>query len=330
MATLKDVAARSGVSLSTVSIVARGQGDARKISAATQERVRGAMRELGYVPNAAARSLRGGSGRQTLALFWADDYRESMLARFLGGLHAAIGGRSLPWDVTVVSFRAGHLREASSLVGAAPFHMAIVANAEADDLAFLSESDPIVPIALYNRRAEGFASVAVDDAEVGGRAAELVLDSRAARGGGDAALCLTSSKDFAGAHARERAFAEGLAAAGVQTAFVELGENAAQAGYEAVLSCRELGRAAWIFAPSDTVAMGALHALHERGVAVPADMGVVAVGNGVREYSEHCIPPLTCVEIPMEEMAAGCVELLAGRIDEERTVEPRIALRESL
>lgn len=55
--TLHDVARRAGVGKSTVSNVLSCSG---RVSEATRERVRAAMEELGYVPNRAARQLRGG------------------------------------------------------------------------------------------------------------------------------------------------------------------------------------------------------------------------------------------------------------------------------
>lgn len=57
MVTAKDVAKLAGVSQATVSYVMSGR---RPISEATKQRVRKAMRELNYVPNANARSLAGG------------------------------------------------------------------------------------------------------------------------------------------------------------------------------------------------------------------------------------------------------------------------------
>src|SRR5690606_15453583 len=53
--TIRDVAARAGVSMGTVSRVASGSS---RISQATRERVLAAMRELSYEPNAAARAMR--------------------------------------------------------------------------------------------------------------------------------------------------------------------------------------------------------------------------------------------------------------------------------
>ena len=63
--TSADVAARAGVSRTTVSFVLNGRDDA--ISAATRERVMDAARQLGYHPHAPARQLAGGTS-QTIGL----------------------------------------------------------------------------------------------------------------------------------------------------------------------------------------------------------------------------------------------------------------------
>ncbi|MGC9530635.1 MAG: LacI family DNA-binding transcriptional regulator, partial [Candidatus Bipolaricaulaceae bacterium] len=55
MTTIRDVAARAGVSVATVSHVINGT---RKVAAETAGRVRRAMEELDYYPNAVAQSLR--------------------------------------------------------------------------------------------------------------------------------------------------------------------------------------------------------------------------------------------------------------------------------
>jgi len=56
----RDIAQAAGVSQASVSLVVSGRAADGGVSAGTQERIRRAMSELGYVPDAAARSLRGG------------------------------------------------------------------------------------------------------------------------------------------------------------------------------------------------------------------------------------------------------------------------------
>lgn len=56
----RDIAARAGVSQATVSIVLNGRAEAMGIPPKTQERIKRVIEELQYVPNVAARALRGG------------------------------------------------------------------------------------------------------------------------------------------------------------------------------------------------------------------------------------------------------------------------------
>ncbi|MGO2821382.1 MAG: LacI family DNA-binding transcriptional regulator [Brachybacterium tyrofermentans] len=56
----RDIAKAAGVSQASVSLVVSGRASEGGISTTTQDRIRAAMEGLGYVPDAAARSLRGG------------------------------------------------------------------------------------------------------------------------------------------------------------------------------------------------------------------------------------------------------------------------------
>jgi DNA-binding LacI/PurR family transcriptional regulator len=70
--TIRDVAERAGVSLTTVSYVLSGRtGGTTRISPSTQERVMAAVDDLGYVPNQAARGMR--RGRTDLVAIAIDD-----------------------------------------------------------------------------------------------------------------------------------------------------------------------------------------------------------------------------------------------------------------
>ena len=79
MATIKEVAALSNTSVSTASIVLRGDGDERKISKTIQDHVLRAAKELGYQPNTSAKKLREkktaaflslSSGQMTFVFLW--------------------------------------------------------------------------------------------------------------------------------------------------------------------------------------------------------------------------------------------------------------------
>ncbi|AWN26704.1 LacI family DNA-binding transcriptional regulator [Streptomyces sp. NEAU-S7GS2] len=85
------VARRAGVSRATVSYVLNGQA-AGRVGERTQARVRAAAEELGYVPHAAARSLRAGRGRIVLLAAPADaaEVFGPLITRFLAGFQTAL------------------------------------------------------------------------------------------------------------------------------------------------------------------------------------------------------------------------------------------------
>lgn len=330
MATMKDVAALAGVSLSTVSIVANGKSIERSISRETRDRVLQAMHEVGYRPSIAARKLRGGKERRQLTVFWADDFRDIMLARFLRGLHAAIDRLGLELDVGVETYRTGELSHVGALQGAPTFDAAIIANASADDLGYLLHIKPLASMVLYNRELEGYSSVVVDDIGIGKLAAAHVLDWIESRGGGDGrpVACLRAPIAFEGMLVREQAFADHIRGAGYRVIDVVVTENTAQGGYDA-WSKTAPDDAMCLFAPSDVIAMGVLHRCWDLGISVPSNVGVIAVGNGAVEYAEHACPPLTCVSIPMEEMAGECLELLGSAVGCQSNTERKRVKRVS-
>ncbi|MGE5584581.1 MAG: LacI family DNA-binding transcriptional regulator [Bacillota bacterium] len=99
MATIKDIAGKAGVSVSTVSHVLNGYGD---ISSETEKRVRAVMKELNYHPSALARRLvRKRSYVLELMLFSVEGLRHPFFYEVICGVTAEIekGGYDLVLSV---------------------------------------------------------------------------------------------------------------------------------------------------------------------------------------------------------------------------------------
>ena len=89
--TLRDVAAAAGVSIFTASKVLSGQAARARISPATMEQVEAAAKELGYVANHTARSLRAKrTGQLGIVLSLLDARSTSLLLSLDGGLLAGL------------------------------------------------------------------------------------------------------------------------------------------------------------------------------------------------------------------------------------------------
>ncbi len=320
MATIREVAARAGVSLSTVSIIINGQEQERKISPATCKRVWEAVRELGYQPNIAARKLRQSDGGNTvtIALYWANDFRTTMLSRFLQGLQRQIVSRP-DVEVIIMTYLSGQLSKQRSLLEGRRFHAAIIGGVSEADMAFLEQEQLSVPLVIYNRESAYYPCVTVDERKMGRQAAEKLLSL------GHKNICMLSTPHNS-PYMRERD-------EGVQAAFAEAGypiyadrvletdsspaggAASARKALDGMIPCTAF------YCSSDAIALGALRTLYDRGIKVPEQMSVISIGNGEPSFASYAVPALTNVYLPMESMAERCMEIalrLVGSHEESR------------
>lgn len=104
-------------------------------------------------------------------------------------------------------------------------------------------------------------------------------------------------------------------------------------GYDAMSRLLELDpRPTACFVASDPMAVGALRALHERGVSVPGEMAVIGFDD--IEMAAYLNPPLTTVRVHTELMGRTAVQLLLERIEGREaavhvTVNTVLMVRES-
>jgi LacI family transcriptional regulator len=88
-----------------------------------------------------------------------------------------------------------------------------------------------------------------------------------------------------------------------------------------------------VFAMGDVLAIGALHAMRERGIRCPGDARIVGF-DGI-SLARYACPPLTTVAQPFREMAEAAIEILAAALageavaNRQRLVAPRLIVRES-
>ena len=90
MVKIKDVAAKAGVSVSTVSYVINGKAEQIRISEVTQKKVWEAVEELNYRPNMQAKKLKTGQAfSPTYAVLWNERANSNLLDRFMSGVQEA-------------------------------------------------------------------------------------------------------------------------------------------------------------------------------------------------------------------------------------------------
>jgi len=307
--TIYDVAERSGVSISTVSLALNSPD---RLRVETLRRVLAAVEELGFVPKAEA-ALRARRGTRRVGVVAPFTSYPSFMERLRGAMAAAAEDRL---EIVVYDEESAALRH--HFVDSLPLSLRL------DGLVFMGVaiSDPFaarlleddLQTVMVEFPRPGFSCVVVDD-EAGGRMVAQYLVARGherfahvgeAQVGGEAdrePLIATQSRD------RLQGFRKGLTSAGVELPdghAVEVphgAEDARRAAHD-LLELDEPPTA--IFAHDDVLAAGVLEAARQRGLEVPGDLAVV----GFDDLDFAGYLGLTTVRQPLYESGRLAMRLL--------------------
>lgn len=329
---VREVAAHAGVSVGTVSNVLNRRDAVRP---GTVERVEAAIRDLGYVPNDAARQLRAGQST-SIALIVLDMGNPFFTDVARGAEERAVeSGHTL---LLANSDDSGE-REAAHLDQFERQRVAgvlLVPTSDARDQVTRLRRRGI-PVVLVDRGAADrtVASVAVDDVAGGRLAAAHLLESGRRRlvfVGGPTTLAQVSDR-LAGVRDAV-AGVDGAQMTHVDTAALTLGDGAT-AG-EAVRELVGAGECDAVFAANDLVAIGLEQALlsGDRPVAIPRD--VALVGYDDISFAAAAVVPITSVRQPRRLIGASAVDLLLKEKDlavdaarEHVVYQPELVIRGS-
>lgn len=188
----------------------------------------------------------------------------------------------------------------------------LVASASLNDAFIRSIVDAEAgPVVLVNRHIEGLDSSALVDDVAGSR---LATDHLIQLGHHDIAI-LVGPSDIDTSIRRLQGFEDAMRAAGIEDAtVVHAGGWDASDGYRAaeqVLS--ESAGITAMFASTMMLGVGALRAIHEAGLHIPAEMSVICLHDD--EMLEYTIPPLTTIRMRLEELGAAAFDQLMARIE---------------
>jgi DNA-binding LacI/PurR family transcriptional regulator len=303
--TIRDVAARAGVSHQTVSRVIN---DSPRVREATRERVQTAIRDLAFVPSPMARGLISNQTRSIGIV--TDDISDHFFARVAAG--AEVEARRRGYFLMIGSVEPGDDEGG---------YLRLMLERRVEGLILARPSVPLAPADLAAARGAGVPLVAVGFGDLPGFP---VVDVDNRRGGYDATrhllehghrqiATLAGPAAWPSAAARLEGHRQALREAGA----TELVERAADWGLESgrAAAARLLERDApftALFAHSDLIALGAIRQLRDAGLRVPDDVSVVGYDDlPVAEYVE---PALTTVHQPMREVGALAVGFVLDQL----------------
>jgi LacI family transcriptional regulator len=320
--TSHQVAERAGVSRSTVSFILN-EVPGMKFSEDTRLRVLEAAQELGYVPDAAARTLVSGR-TQTLGLIVYDDFHLKIDAFIPQVLHSLIEvSREYGFSVIVEALNDVQDDDAYlKLVQAKQIDGLVVLNPRSDDdrlNALVEEGFPLVLIGKIQHP----EAVSVSHRSF----AEQAVNHLIRLGHQHIAHISYAPLAYLSANDRSSAYQRALKKAGLPfaEALVRYGNYSADSGYEAMTSLLDEGlEITAVFAGNDTIALGAMAAVHERGLRIPQDIAIV--GYDDIPLARFAVPPLTTVRTPPLEQGRQAATMLIDWVQGKKPEQKQVRL----
>ncbi len=282
--------------------------------------MRAVMRELGYYPNAIARSLvnktsnslgviRSRTNEQTFANpFFPDVIRGISSVANQHHLNLVLSTSSCPEQEEKECLDMLRQRQVDGVV--------ILASHRNDQLipCLFNEGFPFVLIGRYEGTEE-INWVNNDNVLAAREAVEFLLSK-----GYREIACLAGDPEFIVSHDRVQGYIEVLESNGlvVDKDLIEYSDFSLDGGIEAVKRLLNKGRRfTGLFCVDDLLAVGAIQALQQEGFVVGKDIGVIGFNNTILGA---CIdPPLSTVHVPIYELGQAAAELLVNQIHQNES-----------
>ena len=307
MATIKDVAREADVSVATVSRVFNDSGP---VSESTRQRILEVAGRLQYSPNGAARSLIT-NRTSTIGVLLPDLYGEFFSEVIRGmdqaaqpsGYHLLVSSSHDAKDEIEAALRAMRGRVDGL----------IVMSPHVDARSLVTNVPGTLPIVLLNCAVtgNGYDALSIENQ----RGARDMVRHLLGLGHRSIAI-ITGAAGNHDAAERLRGYQDAMREAGVAVPndWVIPGDFTEASGYRAataVLALRD--RPTAVFAANDAMAIGALSALRDAGVAVPGDIAVVGFDD--IPMARYMSPPLSSVHVAIAELGTQAVRTLIHAID---------------
>lgn len=301
--TIEDIAARAGVSISTVSRVINNTAP---VASNTKEKVLEIIEDLGYKPNLFAQGLAGGQTRTigVLTQLIGSPFYDLLLRGILLGLEGtnystlfADGG----WDAKKdrIALNMFLQRQVDGLI-------LLDGHVASEDILEIAKELPLIVI---GRNILGLEDQCIpfDDFEAAYKATKFLIDSGHRR-----IAHITGLLNHNDAVERRNGFLKALEDEGISPDLdlIIEGDFTEPSGMMAVEMLLMQGQIfSALFAANDQMAVGARLALYRRGLRVPEDVSIVGFDDQVP--SSYMIPPLTTIQrSPLEMGEKACKALL--------------------
>ncbi len=303
---IKEIAELAGVSPSTVSNALNGQ---KNVGKSTRDRILKICKEQGYSPNIIGKSLK--TGRSNTVVFNFSDFDRSFYLKIIQGIsdHLTQNG----YDLIICTNTSSKNFMKSSFAHGAISLDSKMAN---DDL--ISSAEENFPIVVMDRMVDHpyIRSVIVDNYPIMCQLVQKIIDKGVRR-----FSFIGGISDTLDNQERYQAFLDTLKKNGIEFDSKNYyhGDFREKSGYQAakiIMLSESLPEA--VVCANDNMAVGAMHALQESGLQIPADIAI----SGFDNADTSKLAGLTTVSIPRYESGFLAAKYLLEMMEGEAPPAP--------
>ncbi len=322
-ARLKDLARKTGFSISTVSRALLGYKD---VNPQTRERILQAAKELNYYPLQAGKQLR--SGKTHTVGFLIPTYGKRFSDPFFIELLSGIGDMASTMDYDILVGTSGRgdkeIEVYKRIVGSGRVDGLIITRTKINDerIFYLLETQtPFVVMGRVNN-APAVPFIDIDSKEGIKQLTEKLISL-----GHKRIALITSPDELIFTKYRNEGYREALMENGIEIdkELIEVGNLTQESGRKCALNLlKKRNRPTAIVAVNDLMALGAYSAIQQSGLTVGKDISVTGY-DGI-SLAENAHPPLTTIEVPIYEIGKQLFEILFKIINHQKVEYSQILL----
>ncbi len=320
---IRDLADFLGLSITTVSRVLNGKAEMYRISAKTKERVLDAAREYNYIPNKIARGLKTDK-TETLGLiipdianpFFADIAKSIELEARIKGFSIILcdSGEDLAVEEKLINLLLSHKVEGIIIapVGTSYRHLTQV----------YESGLPLVIVDRYFPEAD-LPYITSDNYQGAYDAVNYLISM-----GHRKIACIQGIRDSRPNKERVRGYIDALKKNNIpiDTSFIAGEDFSQENGYKQtrILLSADTPPTA-IFALSNLISLGVIHALSETGLSIPDDISLISYDE--QPYSAYLGTPLTTIEQKKRELGELAVNVITKYIEKKEYRKKVLAMK---
>ncbi|HLP73403.1 MAG TPA: LacI family DNA-binding transcriptional regulator [Bacteroidales bacterium] len=322
---INDIVARTGLSVSTVSRVLNGKAEQFRIGKKSQQIILDAAKELNYIPNLFAASLKSGKSN-TIALIVP-----SLNNPFFADLASTINSEIRKYGYTTMISDSDENTE----IEKRELHQLVSRNIEGLVIAPCGNQfehikqlhDSGLPIICIDRYYEDLDMpyVSTDNYDGAFAATKYLINN-----GHKVIACIQGVQQSTPNRMRIKGFTDASIEAGLSKCMIAGDDFSVQNGYlETRLLLQKKERPTAIFTLSNTIAMGCMKALKEMNLKIPDDISLLTFDD--HPYLDYLETPLSCIAQPVNDISKIAIKFLFAKIHNSNdTIVGQILLKPEL